>query len=300
MAGAGSCRLRYIGIPVHGHLCLAFCRHIDWLANAKTTGVVVEAVDEAPPRHDGSSPTARPTGAVAQDGLAAGVSQGVRQVAGEAQAAAAASKLVLWRRRILYGEGALDASQSPPLDGKTEGPSLGGQGVAGAQLPVVASSRNAQDSNDEAAGAEAARGACCTRAAKLARWRRHRRGHDAPGAPHAPLIDSEIEDHTAVIERRQGAGGHGDGVAANSGGQEAHAPLRRSVLRHALPDLKSFGWGVNLEPGNRMLFVLRVFVRLPATYSQGAEGAGQGTGMSGASSPAIASSQVVEVFADIH
>lgn len=209
------------------------------------------------------------------------------------------TKLVLWRQRFLGREGALDADQNLPLDG-TQGLGDGGAGLGGVRVPGVASGGDAKgDGDDEAASwpCGAHRPADCSRAAKLARWRHRRRGYDGLEAQNASLRDSRVEAHKAFIEQRQARGGHGDGGAASSWGQEAHRLLRPTVWRHVLPDLKSLGYLVHIEPGNRILIVLRVYVRLPG---EGAEGAGNGTGLSGVSSAPIASSQVVEVFANIH
>ena len=234
--------------------------------DGNTTGIEVEAVDEAQLRNDGSAPTALTTGAVAQDGLEASVSERVSHGPDVAEVTEAASKLVLWRQRMLSRGGAVDAAESPQHD----------------------------DDESASRACVGRRDFDCSRAAKIARWRRRRRGHHGVGAQEAPLIDEQIEVQEALLEealfdRRQAVG---DWVDASSRGQVAHR--KRTVWKHVLPDLKSLGWG--FQPGPPVLFVLRVFVRWPG---EGVEGGGHG-GQSEAPSASIASSQVVEVFAHIH
>jgi len=241
----------------------------------------------ASPLHGGSAPIALTTGAVAQDGLEALESQGMRQVPDIAEATEAASKLMLWRKRMLRRDGAVDDVTNPPLDGETEW--LQGQGVGDGfvtRVPGVPVSGDVlgDDTCVERCGRDG------SRSLKLARWRRRRRGHDGVGAQKALLGDAQIDAREAAIERGLADGDLGNGVDAS---QVAH--MRHTVWRHVLPDLKSLGW--RFQHGPPVLFVLRVFVRWPG---EGAEGAGHGAGLSGASSAAIASSQVVEVFAHMH
>ena len=122
------------------------------------------------------------------------------------------------------------------------------------------------------------------RAAKLADWRRYRRSS-------AATLFSDEQCGSEVAPTHAGRGVEQgdssrlvDGALAD-GERKEHAAARRTLWRHVLPDLKKMGF--DLKPGHRILFVLRVFVRMPAVCAGGV-----GHGVS-------AAPQVVEIFTNI-
>jgi hypothetical protein len=125
------------------------------------------------------------------------------------------------------------------------------------------------------------------RAAKLADWRRSRRSSAATHCSDERRGSEAAPTHAGRGVEQGESSRFVDGALAD-GERKEDAAARRTLWRHLLPDLKEMGFDFHFGPGPRMvLFVLRVFVRMPAVCAGGV-----GHGVSNAP-------QIVEIFTNI-